>query len=59
MGPITHIAEVLMETGGLKELAIQQVANLQNHEILVGMPQLKGLNPKIDWEQQKITFDRE
>ena len=59
MGPITHIAEVSMEIGGHKELARLQVTNLQNHEILLGMPWPKGQNPKIDWEEQKITFDSE
>ena len=59
MGPITPIAEVPMEIGGHKELATLQVANLQNHEIILGMPWLKGHNPKIDWEEQKMTFDSE
>ena len=59
MGPITHIAEVPMEIGGHRELAILQVANLQNHGISLGMPWLKGHNPKIDLEEQKITFDSE
>ena len=59
MGPITHIAEVPMEIGGHWELATLQVANLKNHEIILGMPWLKGHNPKIDWEEQKITFDTE
>ena len=59
MGPITRIAEVLMEIGGHRELATLQVANLQNHEIILGMPWLKGDNPKIDWEEQKISFDSE
>ena len=59
MGPITHIAEVSMEIGGHKELATLQVVNLQNHEIILGMPWLKRQNPKIDWEEQKITFDSE
>ena len=57
MGPITHIAEVPIEIGGHKELATLQVANLQNHEIILGMPWLKRHCPKIDWEEQKITFD--
>ena len=48
MGPTTHIAEVPMEIGGHKELATLQVANLQNHEINLGRPWLKGHNPKID-----------
>ena len=59
MGPITHIAEVPMEIGGHRELATLQVANLQNHEIILRMSWLKGHNPKIDWEGQKITFDSE
>ena len=59
MGPITHIAEVPMEIGGYKELTILQVANIQNHEIIFRMPWLKGHNPKIDWEERKITFDSE
>ena len=48
MGPITHIAEVPMEIGGHRELATLQVANLQNHDIILGMPWLKGHNPRID-----------
>ena len=59
MGPITHIAEVPIEIGGHRELATLQMANLQNHEIILGMPWLKGHNAKIDWEEQKITFDSE
>ena len=59
MGPITHIAEVPMEIGGQKELATLQVANLQNHEIIIGIQWLKGDNPRIDWEEQEITFDSE
>ena len=51
MGPITHIAEVPMEIEGYQELATLHVANLQNHEIILGMPWLKGHNPKIDWEE--------
>ena len=59
MGPITHIAEVPMETGGHRELATLQAANLQNHAIILGMPWQKGHNPRSDWEEQKITFDSE
>ena len=59
MGPITHIAEVPMEIRGHKELARLQVANLQNHKIILGMPWLKGHNHRIDGEEQKITFDGE
>ena len=59
MGPITQIAEVQRGIGGHKELATLPVANLQNHEIILGMRWLKGQNPKIDWEEEKITFDSE
>ena len=59
MGPITHIAEVLIEIGSHREIRKLQVANLQNHEIFLGMPWLKGHNPGIDWEEEKVTFDSE
>ena len=59
MGPIPHIVVVSMEIGGHEEIATLQVANLPNHEIILGMPWLKGHNPKIDREEQKITFDSE
>ena len=58
-GPITHIAKVPMEIGSHREIATLQVANLQNHEIILGMPWLKGHNPKIDSENEQITFDSE
>ena len=48
MGTITHIADVQMEIRGHRELATLQVANLQNHKIILGMPWLKGHNRKID-----------
>ena len=57
MGPVTHIAKVPMTIGNHQELATLQVANLQNHEVILGMPWLKGHNPKIDWEINKIIFD--
>ena len=57
MGPITHIAKVPMTIGNHQELATLQVANLQNHEVILGMPWLKGHNSKIDWGKSKITFD--
>ena len=59
MGAIRHGAEETREIGGHKELATLQVANVQNQEIIPGMPWLKGHNPKIDWEEEKITFDSE
>ena len=59
MGPITQIVEVPMEIGSHRELATLQVANLQNDEMILGMPWLKGHNPKVDWEERKITLDSE
>ena len=59
MGPVTHIAKVPMTIGNHQELATLQVPNLQNHEVILGMPCLKGHNPKIAWGKNKITFDSE
>src|ERR1700744_4205202 len=59
MGPVTHIAKVPMTIGNYQEVATLQVANLQNHEVILGMPWLKGHNPRIDWGKNKITFDSE
>ena len=38
MGPVTHIAKVPMTIGNHQEVATLQVANLQNHEVILGMP---------------------
>ena len=59
MGPVTHIAKVPMTIGNHQELATLQVANFQNHEVILKMPWLKGHNPKIDWGKNKMTFDSE
>jgi len=57
MGPVTHIATVPIDIGAHKEITTFQVARLQNHEVILGMPWLKNHNPRIDWGQGKITFD--
>jgi len=59
MGPVTHIATVPMNIGAHKEITTFQVAKLQNHEAILGMPWLKNNNPRIDRGQGKITFDIE
>ena len=59
MGPVTHIAIVPMTIENHHELATLQVANLQNHEDILGMPCVKEHNPKIDWGKNKITFNSE
>jgi len=35
------------------------VANLQNHEVILGMPWLREHNPTIDWNDKRITFNSE
>ena len=59
MGPVTHIARVPMDISNHRELATFQVANLQHHEVILGMPWLRGHNPTIDWNERKITFNSE
>ena len=48
MGPVTHMTKVPMDISSHKELATFQVAKLQNHEVILGMPWLKEHNPTID-----------
>src|SRR5437660_6288140 len=38
MGPVTHIAKVPMKIGSHHERTTFQVANLNNHEVVLGMP---------------------
>ena len=35
------------------------MANLQNHEVILGMPWLREHNPTIDWNDKSITFNSE
>ena len=37
MGPVTHIAKVPMTIGNHQDLATLEVANLQNHEVILGI----------------------
>ena len=48
MGPVTHLNEVPMDISNLRELATFQVANLQHHEVILGMPWLREHHPTID-----------
>ena len=57
MGPVTHIATVPMNIGSHREMNSFEVANLPNHEVILGMPWLRNHNPRIDWGQGKITFE--
>jgi len=59
MGPITHMTKVPMDISSHRELATFQVANLQNHEVILGMPWLREQNPMIDWNDKRITFKSE
>jgi len=59
MGPVTHITKVPMDISRHRELATFQVANLQNHEVILGMPWLREHNPTIDWNDKRITFNSE
>ena len=59
MGPVTHLTEVPMDISNHRELATFQVANLQHHEVILGMPWLREHNPTIDWREKKITFNSE
>jgi len=59
MGPVTHMTKVPMDISSHRELATFQVANLQNHEVILGMPWLREHNPTIDWNDQRITFNSE
>ena len=61
MGPVTHLTEVTMDISNHRELALAtlQVANLQHHEVILGMPWVREHNPTIDWKEKKITFNSE
>jgi len=59
IGPVTHMTKVPMDISSHRELATFQVANLQNHEVILGMPWLREHNPTIDWNDKRITFNSE
>jgi len=59
MGPVTHMTKVPMDISSHRELATFQVANLQNQEVILGMPWLSEHNPTIDWNDKRITFNSE
>jgi len=57
MRPVTHMTKVSMDISSHRDLASFQVANLQNHEVILGMPWLKEHNPTIDWNDKRMTFN--
>jgi len=59
MGPVTHRMKVPMDISSHRELASLQVANLQNHEVILGMPWLREHNPTINWNDKRLTFNSE
>jgi len=59
VGPVTHRTKVLMDISSHRDLATFQVANLQNHVVIRGMPCLREHNPTIDWNNKRITFNSE
>ena len=59
MGPVTHMTKVPIDISSHRELATFQVANLQNHEVILRMPWLREHNPTIDWNHKWITFNSE
>jgi len=59
MGPVSHMTKVPMDISSYREVATFQVANLQNHVVILGMPWLREHNPTIDWNDKRITFNSE
>ena len=59
MGPVTHMTQVPIDISSHWELATFQVANLQNHEVILGMPWLREHNPTINRNDKRITFNSE
>jgi len=59
IGPVTHMTKVPMDNSSHKQVATLQVANVQNHEVILGMPWLREHNPTIDWNDKRVTFNSE
>jgi len=53
------MTKVPMNISSYRELAPFQVGNLQNHEVIRGMPWLREHNPTIYWNDKRITFNSE
>ena len=47
-GPITHTTTVPMDIGTHREIVTFQVANLKKYKAMLGIPELRGHNPRID-----------
>jgi len=59
MVPVTHMTKVPIDISSHRELATLQMANLQNHEVILGMPWLRELNRTIDGNDNRFTFNSE
>jgi len=59
VGPVTYMTKVPMDISSHRELVTFQVANLQNHEVILGMSWLREHNPTINWNNKRITFNSE
>jgi len=59
MGPVTHMTKVPMDITSHRELGTFPVANLQNPEVILGMPWLREHNSTIDWNDKRIRFNSE
>lgn len=59
MGPVTHMAEVHMDSGPDREKAILQVANLPNQEVILAISWLSNHYPGINGWEGKITVHYE
>ena len=54
MGPVTHMTKVPMDISSDRELETFLVANLQNHEVILGMPWSREHNPTIDRNDKRL-----
>ena len=59
MGPVTHMAEVHLNSGPVREKAILLVANLHNHEVILAIPWFSNHNPGIKGREGMITVHYE
>jgi len=53
MSPVTHMTKVPVDISSHREWATFQVANLQNDEIILGMPWLRQDNPRIEGKEKE------
>ena len=59
IGPVTNMMKVFMDISSSRKLATFQLSNLQNHEVILGMPWLREHNSKIDGNDKRLRFNSE